>query len=107
MKRSAANIVREYGPFPNVSAVHGVSYDGTNIWIAAGDTLNAVDPNSGKAVRALTVPAHAGTAFDSRHLFQISDDRIQKVDPDSGRVLATIPTPEGGASGMACAEGSL
>jgi len=58
-------------------------------------------------VRALNVPAHAGTAFDGRHLFQISDNRIQKVDPDSGRVLATIPTPEGGASGMAWAEGSL
>ena len=107
MKRSAANIVREYGPFPDVSAVHGVSYDGTNIWIATGDTLNAVDPDSGKTVRALNVPAHAGTAFDGRHLFQISDNRIQKVDPDSGRVLATIPTPEGGASGMAWAEGSL
>src|SRR6516165_6378190 len=103
MKRSAANIVREYGPFPDVSAVHGVSYDGTNIWIATGDTLNAVDPDSGKTVRALNVPAHAGTAFDGRHLFQISDNRIQKVDPDSGRVLATIPTPEGGASGMAWA----
>jgi len=107
MKRSTANIIREYGPFPDVSAVHGVSYDGTNIWIATGDTLNAVDPDSGKTVRALNVPAHAGTAFDGRHLFQISDNRIQKVDPDSGRVLATIPTPEGGASGMAWAEGSL
>jgi glutamine cyclotransferase len=107
MKRSAASIVREYGPFPNGSAVHGVSYDGTNIWIATGDTLNAVDPDSGKTVRALNVPAHAGTAFDGRHLFQISDNRIQKVDPVSGRVLATIPTPEGGASGMAWAEGAL
>ncbi len=107
MKRSAASIVREYGPFPNVSAVHGVSYDGTNIWIATGDTLNAVDPDSGKTVRALNVPAHAGTAFDGRHLFQISDNRIQKVDPVSGRVLATIPTPEGGASGMAWEEGAL
>ncbi len=107
MKRSAANIVREYGPFPDVSAVHGVSYDGTNIWIATGDALNAVDPDSGKTVSALNLPAHAGTAFDGRHLFQISDNRIQKVDPDSGRVVATIPTPEGGASGMAWAEGAL
>jgi glutamine cyclotransferase len=107
MKRSAANIVREYGPFPDVRAVHGVSYDGTNIWIATGDKLNAVDPDSGKIVRAINVAAHAGTAFDGRHLFQISDNRIQKVDPQSGRVLATIPTPEGGASGMAWGEGSL
>jgi glutamine cyclotransferase len=107
MIRSAAHIVREYGPFPGVSAVHGVSYDGTNIWIATGDTLSAVDPDSGKIVRALKVAAHAGTAFDGRHLFQIEGNRIQKVDPASGRVLATIPTPDGGASGMAWAEGSL
>ena len=107
MKRSAAEIIREYGPFPNVTDVAGVSYDGTNVWIAAGDTLNAIDPTSGKTVRTLDVPAHAGTAFDGRYLYQISGDRIQKVDPDTGQVVATIPTPEGGASGMAWAEGSL
>jgi glutamine cyclotransferase len=107
MKRTAANIVREYGPFPGVSAVHGVSYDGTNIWMATGDALNAVDPDSGEIVRKLDVRAQAGTAFDGQHLFQIAEDRIQKIDPASGRVLATIPTPEGGAAGMAWAEGSL
>jgi hypothetical protein len=57
--------------------------------------------------KALVVPAHAGTAFDGRHLYQISGDRIQKVDPTTGRVVATVPTPDGGASGMAWAEGSL
>ena len=93
MKRAAATIVREYGPFPDVTNVAGVSYDGTNVWIATGDRLNAVDPASGKTVR--------------QHLYQISGDRIQKVDPDTGRVVATIPTPEGGASGMAWAEGTL
>ena len=107
MKRSAANIVREYGPFPDVTDVAGVTYDGTNIWIATGDKLRAVDPESGKLVRALDVAAHAGTAYDGRHLFQLSGDRIQKVDPDTGKVLSTVPAPEGGASGMAWAEGSL
>jgi glutamine cyclotransferase len=107
MNRAAATIVREYGPFPGVTHVHGVSYDGTNVWIATGNTLNAIDPDSGKTVRTLDVPAHAGTAFDGKHLFQISEDRIEKVDPETGRVLATIPTPDGGASGMAWAEGAL
>ena len=107
MKRSAANVIREYGPFPDVTTVHGVSYDGTNIWIATGDTLSAIDPASGMTVRALNVPAHAGTAFDGQYLFQISGNRIQKVDPDTGDIIASIPTPEGGASGMAWAEGSL
>jgi glutamine cyclotransferase len=106
MKRSAANIIREY-TFPDVSTVHGVSYDGTHIWIATGDTLNAIDPDSGNTVRKLDVQAQAGTAYDGKHLFQIFGDRIQKVDPATGKVLATIPTPEGGAAGMAWAEGSL
>ena len=60
MKRTAATVVCEYGPFPDVTHVHGVSYDGTNIWIATGDTLNAIDTASGKAVRALDVAASAG-----------------------------------------------
>lgn len=103
-----ATILREYGPFPGVEAVHGVSYDGSQVWFASGDKLNAFDPESGETVRALEVPAHAGTAFDGRHLFQIAEDRIQKIDPESGRVLSTIPAPAGGGdSGLAWAEGTL
>lgn len=107
MKRSSATILREYGPFPGVTNIGGVSYDGTNIWIAAGDSLDAIDADNGKTVRKLDIAAHAGTAFDGRHLFQLSGEHIKKLDPDSGKVLATIPAPEGGASGMAWAEGML
>ena len=108
MKRSSAEILREYGPFPGVDAVHGVTYDGENVWFASGDKLNALDPANGNVQRSIDVAAHAGTAFDGRHLFQISEDRIQKVDPKTGRVLATIPAPgNGGDSGLAWAEGTL
>jgi glutamine cyclotransferase len=105
--RSAAEIIGEYGPFPDTDAVHGVTHDGQHVWFASGDKLNALDPASGKVVRSIDVPAHAGTAFDGQHLFQIFGDRIQKVDPKTGRVIASIPTPEGGAAGMAWAEGTL
>ena len=108
MKRSAAKIVREYGPFPGIDNVHGVTYDGRQIWFAAGDTLNALDPASGKTLRAIDVAAHAGTAFAGQHLFQIAEDRIQKIDPNTGHVLATSPAPGGGGdSGLAWAEGTL
>jgi glutamine cyclotransferase len=107
MKTSVAEITREYGPFPGVEAVHGVSYDGQKLWFAAGDTLRALDPATGEELRSLDVAAHAGTAFDGRYLFQIAEDRIQKVDPETGDVLATIPAPAGGASGLAWAEGTL
>jgi glutamine cyclotransferase len=108
MKRSQAEIIREYGPFPGVENIGGVTYDGQYVWFASGDRLNAVDPASGTAQRSLDVAAHAGTAFDGRHLFQIAEDRIQKIDPQTGSVLATIPAPGGGGdSGLAWAEGSL
>ncbi len=108
MSRSSAEIVREYGPFPGVDQVHGVTYDGRHVWFAAGDRLDAFDPATGKTVRSLDVAAHAGTAFDGRHLFQLVGDRIEKIDPNTGRVLATIPAPGGGGdSGLAWAEGTL
>jgi glutamine cyclotransferase len=108
MKRRAAEILREYGPFPGVDWVHGVSYDGENVWYAAGEKLNAFNPGSGNTVRSLDVAGHAGTAFDGTHLFQIAEDRIQKLDPNTGRVVATIPAPGGGGdSGLAWAEGTL
>src|SRR5712692_9559103 len=96
MSRKAAEIVREYGPFPGADSVHGVTYDGQNVWFAAGDKLNAFDPASGKMLRSIDVAAHAGTAFDGKHLFQLAEDRIQKIDPKTGRVLSTIPAPGGG-----------
>jgi glutamine cyclotransferase len=108
MKTSTANIVREYGPFPGVDAVHGLTYDGEQVWFASGDKLNALDPASGKTRRSIEVAAHAGTAFDGEHLYQIAENRIQKIDPKTGRVLATIPAPGGGGdSGLAWAEGTL
>jgi glutamine cyclotransferase len=108
MTKSAAEIIREYGPFPGVDSVHGLTFDGQRVWFASGDKLNALDPASGTILRAIDVPAHAGTAFDGEHLFQIAENRIQKIDPSTGCVLATIPAPGGGGdSGLAWAEGTL
>ncbi|MBB3398093.1 MULTISPECIES: PQQ-binding-like beta-propeller repeat protein [unclassified Rhizobium] len=108
MKHSKAEILREYGPFPDVKQVGGVTYDGRHVWFASGDKLNAFDPDAGEVVRSIDVAAHAGTAFDGRYLFQIAEDRIQKIDPKTGTVLSTIPAPaNGGDSGLAWAEGTL
>jgi len=108
MTHSKAEIVREYGPFPGVDNVAGVTYDGRNVWFASGDRINAFDPASGTVLRSIDVAAHAGTAFDGEHLYQIAESRIMKIDPKTGRVLATIPAPgNGGDSGLAWAEGTL
>ena len=107
MKSSAAEIIREYGPFPSIEQVHGLTFDGESVWFATGDKLNALDPESGKVQRAIDVAAHAGTAFDGTYLYQIAEDRIQKIDPKTGRIIKTITAPAGANSGLAWAEGSL
>jgi len=108
MKKANAEVLREYGPFSGAPSIGGVSYDGERVWVAAGDSVRAFDPDSGETQRTLNVAAHAGTAFGGKHLWQIVESRIEKLDPETGRVLATIPAPgNGGDSGMAWAEGSL
>jgi glutamine cyclotransferase len=108
MNRSAAEIIHEYGPFPGIDKVNGVTYDGQQVWFAAGDKLIAFDPSSAETVHSFDVAGHAGTAFDGQHLFQIAGESILKIDPKSGRVLATIPAPAGGNnSGLTWAEGTL
>ena len=103
-----ANIVNEYGPFADVDAVHGVTYDGRHVWFATGDKLLALDPANGETERSIAVTANAGTAFDGQHLFQIAGDRIQKLDPNTSQIIATIPAPsDGDNSGLAWAEGML
>ena len=103
-----AEIVREYGPFPGAPRVNGVTWDGTHVWFASGEKLQAFDPGTGKPVRSIEMACDAGTAFDGRHLYQLSEDRIQKIDPVTGQVIATIAAPgKGGDSGLTWAEGTL
>ena len=107
-KTQPADIVREYGPFPDVKNVGGVTFDGQHVWAATGPALLAFDPVSGEPQQRIERPADAGTAFDGRYLYQIAEARIDKIDPETGRVVASIPAPgKGGDSGLAWAEGSL
>jgi streptogramin lyase len=108
MRQSTTEVLREYGPFPHVSSVGGVTYDGQSVWFAAGDSLRALDPETGEERESIKVPAHAGTAFDGEFLYQIAEAKIQKIDPGTRRVVSTIPSPGGGGdSGLAWAEGTL
>jgi glutamine cyclotransferase len=103
-----AEIVREYGPFPGATAVHGVTHDGAHVWAALGDKLVAFDPADGDMRRSIDQACDAGTAFDGTHLYQIAEARIDKIDPATGQVVASIPAPgQGEDSGLTWAEGSL
>jgi hypothetical protein len=104
----AAEIVREYGPFPGASRIHGVTHDGQRVWAATGASLLAFDPVSGEPLRSLPLACDAGTAFDGKHLYQIAETRIDKIDPATGAVVSSIPAPGSGSdSGLTWAEGSL
>jgi len=109
MSKSNAQVIQEWGPFPGAAGkVHGVTYDGRNVWFANGEKLFSLDPASGQPGRSIDVAAHAGTAFDGRYLYQIAEDRILKIDPDTGKVVHTIPAPgQGSDSGLTWAEGTL
>ncbi len=108
MNNKTAEIVREYGPFPDAEQVHGITHDGQHVWAATGARLLAIDPASGEVTRTLACAGDAGSAFDGRHLWQIAEARIDKIDPTSGKVIASIPAPgHGSDSGLAWAEGSL
>jgi glutamine cyclotransferase len=102
----AAEIVREYGPFSE--GIHGVTYDGRNVWAATGAKLVAFDPGSGETARTLDLACDAGTAFDGTYLYQIAEARIDKIDLKTGKVVKSIPAPGmGGDSGLTWAEGKL
>jgi glutamine cyclotransferase len=104
----AAEIVREYGPFPGADNIHGVTHDGRRVWAATGPRLVAFDPESGEIARTIDRAGDAGTAFDGTYLYQIAEARIDKIDPATGDVMASIPAPgHGRDSGLAWAEGSL
>jgi glutamine cyclotransferase len=105
---SAAEIVREYGPFEGAKAIHGVTHDGSRVWAATGTHLLAVDPETGKVDKTVDAVADAGTAFDGTYLYQVAEARIDKIDPATGKVVHSIPAPgQGRDSGLAWAEGAL
>jgi hypothetical protein len=63
-KLEQAEILREYGPYPGIDQIHGVTFDGRHVWFARGESIVELDPESGALVRELAVPGDAGTAFD-------------------------------------------
>ena len=109
MIRSAAEILREYGPFPGIDNVHGVTFDGQHVWFASGDKLNALDPHDrentaldrcrracrNRLRRPASVSARRGSHPEDR-----SEDRPRARHHPGAR-------PGGDASGLAWAEGTL
>jgi hypothetical protein len=91
MKKSAAEIVREYGPFPGVEQVNGVTYDGQNVWFSTGQKLTALDPERKDGAVARRRRARerltARTCFRSRRIAfrrSIRQPRSRRSRPGGG-----------------------
>src|SRR3984957_13216806 len=95
MKRSAAEIICEYGPFRGVERVNGVTYDGQHVWFASGDSLHALDPASGHGLATIPAPGgggDSGLAWAEGTLWvgQHRGRKIHQIDPETGAILRTI-----------------
>ena len=47
-KPRQAKILREYFPYPGMDHIHGVTFDGAHVWFARGESIVALDPESGR-----------------------------------------------------------
>jgi glutamine cyclotransferase len=102
-----AEIAREYGPFEGVDMVHGVTFDGKDVWFAYDGGLVAFDAERGRETTRIATDADAGTAFDGTDLWQLTGTEIRRIDRRTGKVLGAIPAPNGHCSGLAYADGVL
>ena len=109
MKTAKAAITRQYLPLADEGRIHGLTWDGSRVWLCRDEELVAFDPKTERVVKRHAVPgAAAGTAFDGTHLYQLAKGEILVLEPDSGRVVRTLPAPgKGEDSGMAWSDGYL
>ena len=90
MKRAAAEIIREYGPFPGAERVNGVTYDGEKVWFASGEKLHAFDPKSGKR-------GHRADSAVTLDAYDASGALIVGPSPYESPVILTIQGDSGNA----------
>jgi hypothetical protein len=109
--KSPAEIIDEYGPFPGVDRVHGVTYDGHHLFQLAEDRTQKIDPETGHVVAAIPAPgagADSGLAWAEGTLWvgQYRDRRIQQIDPQTGAILRTLESNRF-VTGVTWVEGEL
>jgi hypothetical protein len=80
-----ALLVREHVVDEVDDVIHGVTFDGRRLVLAAGYRLFRLMPDSGRAVDQLeTFPERGGLACDRKHLWQHSEGRLQQLNPRTG-----------------------
>jgi hypothetical protein len=104
----AVQLVREHVVEGIDDVVHGATFDGRRLVVAAGYRLFRLVPDSGHEVDQLeTSPSRGGLAFDGRHLWQRSGDHLQQLEPRTGFVLKSIAPGLDDVTGLECLERDL
>jgi glutamine cyclotransferase len=114
MKHATAEILREYGPFPGVDKVHGVTctaFDGEHLYQLAEDRIQKIDPRTGRVLN--TIPAPGGGndsgltwAEGSLWVGEYRERKIHRIDPQSGAILRTLESNRF-VTGVTWVEGQL
>jgi len=104
------------GNFPT-----GLTFDGTNIWIAdrGTDQLYQLNRETGQIIRKISSPGYwpEGLAWDGQYLWNVDikgglplaenyDGSIYKINPDDGMILHTIKSPTNSPRGL-CWDGKF
>jgi hypothetical protein len=103
IRRNVALIVREQVVDEIDDVIHGATFDGRRLVLAAGNRLARLMPDSGRVFDQLeTFPARGGLAYDGRNLWQISERHIQQLDPRTGLVLRSVSPELREVTGLEC-----
>ncbi|HET9651269.1 MAG TPA: hypothetical protein VFP36_03725 [Usitatibacter sp.] len=85
MKKTAAEIVREYGPFPGSAKIAGVTFDGRHVWFADGESWSS---------SALALALGASQRTVQRSLDALAESgKVQSVGCGRARRWMTPPVP--------------
>jgi hypothetical protein len=83
--------------------IHGITFDGRRLVVAAGNRLVRISPSSGRVVDQFeTFPDPGGLAYDGQDLWQKSEGHLQKLDPRTGFVLRSVSPGLGEIAGLEC-----
>ena len=99
----------DYFTMPDGAQPHGITHDGTNLWIVGQDTgkIYQVDPDDGILIRSFDGPAGelTGITWDGSNLWVASTATdplmIYEVDPSDGTVVVSFSVSGGDATGLA------
>ena len=78
----------------DVAAHAGAAYDGRHLFHLSGDSIQKIDPNTGRVLSTIPTPGGAGSglawAEGALWMGQYRNRKIHQIDPDTGAVLRTI-----------------